>query len=124
MMREFGEMIIQRGGVDRLDGVPRMLMQLLATLEQHRVVSHLLRERVLEDIFDVGDRGLLVNELAKLQSRDQAFQLVLGFARHGARQTENEFAAEDRERLQQVLLVIVQPVDAGGENGLHGRRNS
>ena len=42
-----------------------MLMQPLAPLEQHGVVSHLLRERVLEGVFDVNDRGLLVDELAQ-----------------------------------------------------------
>ena len=65
MMRQLSDVIVQRGGVDRLNRMTHMLMQLLATFEQHGVVSHLLRERVLEGVFDVNDRGLLVDELAQ-----------------------------------------------------------
>ena len=107
MMGQFGEVIVERSSVDRFNCMTHMLVQPLATLEQHGVVSHFLGERVLEDVFDVNDRGLLVDELTQLQPCDQAFQLVLGLARDGARQTKDELAAEDRERLQEVLLVIV-----------------
>ena len=65
MMRQLGDVIVQRGGVDRLDRMTHMLMQLLATFEQHRVVSHFVGERVLEGVFDVNDRWLLVDELAQ-----------------------------------------------------------
>ena len=89
-MRQFGEVIVKRGRIDRFDGMTHMPMQLLATLEQHGVVSYFLGERVFEGVFNVDDGGLLVDELAHLQFCDQAFQLVLRLSRHGARQTENE----------------------------------
>ena len=107
MMGQFGDVIVERRSVDRFNGMTHMLVQPLAALEEHGVVSHFLGERVLEDVFDVDDGRLLVDELAQLQPCDQAFQFVLGLARDGTRQTKDELTAEDRERLQQVLLVIV-----------------
>jgi len=41
-------------------------MKLLAAFQQDGVIGNLLCQRVLEDILHVGDRRLLVNELAKL----------------------------------------------------------
>ena len=42
-------------------------VQELAPFDQQRVVGHLLRQRMLEDVFDVADRRLLVDELRHLQ---------------------------------------------------------
>ena len=98
-------------------------MQLLAPLQQHGVVGDLLRERVLEGVFDVADRRLLVDELAELQIDDQPFELVLRLSRDRPGQAEHELAAEHRQGLQQILLVVVQPVDARGENCLHRGRD-
>ena len=55
-------------------------MQLLAPLDQHRVVGDLLRQRVLEDVFGVADRRLLVDELAQLQVVEQPVEFVVGLA--------------------------------------------
>ena len=98
-------------------------MQLLPPLHQHGVVGHLLRERVLEGVFDVADRWLLENELAKLQIEDQPFQLVLRLSRDRPGQAEHELAPQHRQGLQEILLVVVQPIDARRENCLHGWRD-
>src|SRR6476660_5852710 len=99
-------------------------MQLLAPILQDRIVRDLLRERVLEDIFDVRDRRLLIDELAKLEIGEQTFELVLRSSSDGSRQAEYELSSEHRECLQEGLLIGAQPVDAGGEDGLHGRRDA
>jgi hypothetical protein len=52
-------------------------MQRLASLGQHRVVRHLLRQRVLEFVFDLRKGRLFVNELAKLQSGKYPLQFVV-----------------------------------------------
>jgi hypothetical protein len=55
-----------------------MLMNLLAALDQQRVVGDLLSERVLEDVVDAGRRQLLVNELGRLQIAEHRRQLSIG----------------------------------------------
>ena len=123
MMRQIGEVIVQRRGVQELYGVTYILMQLLAPLLEDRVVGNLLRERVLEDILDVRDRRLLVDEFTKLQIGEEAFELLFRVARDASCETEDELAAEDGKSLQERLLVVTQPIDTRGEDGLHGRRN-
>ena len=70
-MREFGQMVVERGCVERLECPADALVQLLAPLDQDRVVGHFLRQRVLENVFGVAHRRLLVDELAQLQIIEQ-----------------------------------------------------
>ena len=99
-------------------------MQLLAALLEDRVVGDLLRERVLEDILDIRDRRLLVDEFAKLEIGEEAFELLFRMSGDAPCETEDELPAEDGKSLQERLLVVAQPVDTRGEDGLHGRRNA
>src|SRR6266851_5295417 len=78
---------------------------------------------MLEDIRDVGNGGLLVDELGDLQLREHPLQLVVSLARDFSYQSERELLADHREGLQQVLLLRGQPVDARGEHGLYGGWN-
>ena len=74
-------MIVQPVGVERFDSRRRGFVKLLATPEQQRLVSHLQRERVLEDVFDLGKRRLLVDELGKLKVGKHPVQFVVRLAR-------------------------------------------
>ena len=124
VVRQIREVIVQGRGIEELDGAPHILMQLLAALLEDRVVGDLLRERVLEDILDVGDRRLLVDELAKLEVGEETLELLVRVSGDGPGETEDELPAEDGKSLQERLLVVAQPVDTRGEDGLHGRRNA
>ena len=62
-MREFVEMVVQLPGEHRLKRLSGALVQELATFGQQRVVGNLLRQCMLEDIFDIAGGRLLVDEL-------------------------------------------------------------
>jgi hypothetical protein len=60
----FGHIVIKPVGEQRLDRLACAFVQNPAALDQHRVVGDFLGQSVLELVFDVVDRLLLVNELA------------------------------------------------------------
>jgi hypothetical protein len=64
MMREVVVMIGQTRSEQRFGRHRSALVQKLAALGQERVVSNLLRECMLEYIFDITGGRLLVDELA------------------------------------------------------------
>src|SRR6266481_4183253 len=76
---------------------------------------------MLEDVPDLGNRGLLVNELGYLQLREQPLQLVVGFSGDFSYQPERKLLADYRQRLQQVLLFGWQPIDTRREHRLNRR---
>ena len=55
MMRQFGDVIVERSRVDCFDRMAHMFMQLLAPFQQQRVVGNFLGKGVFEDVFDIGD---------------------------------------------------------------------
>ena len=116
-------MFLHRIGVERLERRSRVLVQELAPLDQDRVVGDLLRQRVLENVFGIAHRRLLVDELAQLQVIEKTVEFVVGLERHAAHQREWKFASEDGKRLQQFLGIGSNTVDARRENPLHRRRN-
>src|SRR6185437_12714197 len=104
--------------------MPHILMELFPPFQQDRIVSNLLCERVLEDVFDIQDRRLFVNELAELQVGDEAIEFFVRSSGNGPSKADIEFASKHREHLQEGLLIGAQPVDACGEDSLHGWRNA
>ena len=61
---------------------------------------------MLEDIFDIGDRRLLVDELAKLQIGEKTFELFFRVSGDGPGEAEDELTAEDCKGLQERLLIV------------------
>ncbi len=118
-MRQLVQMIVQLCGEHRLQLLSGALVQLLAALDQQRVVSDLLRQRVLEDVLGVADRRLLVDELGELQLAEYPVQIVVRLERHPSHQLERKFPPQHRQGLQQLLLLRRKPVDACGEHALH-----
>jgi len=55
-MRELVEMVFQLHGEDRFQSGSGALVQLFAALDQQRVVRHLLRQCMLEDVFNIARR--------------------------------------------------------------------
>src|SRR5260370_15927364 len=75
MMRQIAQTIVESIGVKRLYRHRRALVQQLAALDQQRVIRDLLRQRMLEGVFDSGGSGLFVDELGQLQVGEHALQL-------------------------------------------------
>src|SRR5271154_5872002 len=123
MMREFGQMFLDRTCVEGLERRSSALVQLLAPLDQNRVVGHFLRQRVLEDVLGVADGRLLVNELAQLQVIEHAVEFVLRLLNYLTNQRQRKFTADDGQRLQQVLRIGGQPIDTRRQNPLYRRWN-
>ncbi len=90
--------------------------------EQARV-GDVARERALEAVHDVGEKTRLVEEPRDLEARQRAPD-ALGWNVHDRlEQRLRHVRADHGRRLEQELFVVREPIDAGGEDGLHGRRN-
>src|SRR5216684_2508109 len=105
--------------VKRLDREPGPLMDRAAPLRQHGVVGDLLRQRVLEAVFDCADCRLFIDEFAELELREHLPQLIAGLKRHALHQVQRKFMSQHRKRLQQFLLRRRQAINARGDHGLY-----
>jgi len=76
---------------------------------------------VLERVLGFGKQTRLVEELRGLQVRKATAQLVVRLLGDRLQEHPRHVFADDRGRLEKMLLGRRQPVDAGGEDGLHGR---
>ena len=122
MVGQLGQVIVDPILEQRLDRLTRALMQEPAALHQHGVVRDFLGQRVFEDVLGFGKGGLLVDELAELEIREQRRDLLLPAAPSTARST-----SPSGDALPIIARVWSksfcgrrQPVDAGGENSLDG----
>ena len=104
MVGQLGQVIVDPLLEQRLDRLTRALMQESAALHQHRVVRHLLRERVLEGIFRFPQCGSFVDELAGLQTLQHRLQPIVRAGSYMPDQIQWEIFADDRQGLQHVLL--------------------
>ncbi len=57
--------------------------------------GYFLRERVLEEVFHFGERGLLVEKLFALQRRQQAIEFVFRLREDVLHQAEGKLPAND-----------------------------
>src|SRR5499433_2487019 len=90
---------------------------------QDAPVGHLVRQRVLEGVFEVREEARLVEELGGLKMTQSPAQVVLGRVGNGLQQREGHILPDDRGGLEQTLLLGRQAIDAGGEDGLRRRRD-
>ena len=114
--------LVEAVGVEALERLTRPAMQLAAPRGQERRLGDILGQRVPEGIDDLlADRALE----EELQSRELTeVGLDRGRAVPDRREKRGgELAAEDRRRLEGALGVLVQPVDARGEDAVHGVRD-
>jgi hypothetical protein len=64
---QFSVVVIEPIGMEGFERLGNSLMQAAPSLHEQRAVRHLLGQRVLEGVFDLAHRRLLVYELAQLQ---------------------------------------------------------
>ncbi len=76
-MCQFGEVVVDSIGVEFLDRRSDALVELLAAIDQHRVVGDLLSKSVLEAVLEVAHRGLFVDEFGELQVAQHPVELVI-----------------------------------------------
>ncbi len=76
-------------------------------------------EGVLEGVLEVREEARLVQELGGLEAADRGAQLVLAQRGRRLEQRNGHVLADHRGGLQERLVAGGQPVDAGGQHGLH-----
>jgi hypothetical protein len=96
-----------------VEGAPPLL--------QETPVRHLVGQGVLEGVFRLGEEAGLVEELGSLQTHEPTAERLVRHLGDGLKQGEGHLRADDRGGLQQALLLRRESVDAGGQDGLHGR---
>ena len=76
-MRQPFDLLGQAVGIESLKGVHNAVMESTPTLLQQAAVSHLMGERMLERVFELGEGARFVEEFAGLEGREAALQDVL-----------------------------------------------
>jgi len=85
-------------------------------------VGHVVGQHVPERVLEVGEESRLVEELAGLE-RGQVAGQVIALLRDLLQQGQRHVHAHHRGGLQEALGSVRQPVDARGQDGLHGGRD-
>jgi hypothetical protein len=80
-------------------------------------------ERVFESVLQVREETGLIQELRGLQAAERSAQIFLGWLRNRLEQRNRDVLPHHRRHLQHRLVPERQPVDAGGQRGLHGGRD-
>ena len=98
-------------------------MQRTALWLKQVAVGHVVGQRVSEAVFVIGKQTRLVEELAGLQLGEATPEIRLGRPDDLPKDAEGDVVTDDRRRLEPLLLMGRQPVDARGEEGVHARRD-
>src|SRR5499427_9893907 len=91
--------------VQRLDRLDDASVQSSPPVLQDAPVGHLVRERMLEGVFEVREDARLVEELGSLEMTQSPTQVVLGRVGNGPQQREGHILANDRGGLEQTLVL-------------------
>ena len=105
------------------DGADDPGVQGLAPVLEQGAVGDFMGERVLEGVLGIRKEARLVQKLGRLQMREPPLHRILRRLRHGVEQHEGHVLADDRGRLEQLLVVRREPVDPGRQDHLHRRRD-
>ena len=98
-------------------------VELAPPLLQEALVGHLIGQRVLEGVFQLGEEARLVEELGRLQEGESPPQVRLGHVGDGLEKRKRHFRPDHRRGLEQPLFVRWQPIDTGRQHGLHRGRD-
>jgi len=109
--------------VQRLDRLHDASVQSSPPVLQDAPVGHLVRERMLEGVFEVREDARLVQELGGLKMTQSPTKVVLGRIGDYLQQREGHILPNDRGGLEKTLVLGRQAIDAGGEDGLRRRRD-
>src|SRR5262245_32083384 len=74
VMREVAVVLLQAIAIELFDRISDLLVLRFALLLQYRVIGDILRQGVLEDILDLGKRGLFVEKLLVLERGEESIE--------------------------------------------------
>ncbi len=97
-------------------------MQRPPPLVQQTPIGYLVRQGMLEGVFQLGEEARLVQELRGLKVGEVVVQFGIQQVGNSGQKGERHLRANDCGSLQQALGLGWEPIDAGRQHGLHGRR--
>ena len=103
-MRQTFDVLVETVAVERLDRPDNPGVEGAPTLLQEAAVGHLVGERVLERVGRIREHPRLVQELGGLEPGETGGQYVGGSASDGGEHSHRDVRADDRRRLQEVLV--------------------
>src|SRR2546425_3890053 len=96
LFETIGVLHLKGSGDRRMDGLPPR--------GQETLVCHLVRERVLERVFEVREEARLIQELCGLEMPEAAAQGVLGLLGDRLQEREWHILSDHGRRLQETLV--------------------
>ena len=104
--------------IDLLDGLTDLLMNFPSPLQEQTVVCHLLREGVLEDVFQLREELLLVNQLQTLKIEERSLEVFL----HTCNRRQNtigKLPPDNRGNLYDLFELVINPIHTCGDDSLY-----
>jgi hypothetical protein len=98
------------------------LLILLPCALEHRLIGHLLGERVLEGVVELTHHPRFVEELGRLEVRQALLQRCLRPLGDGLEQRHRHLHTNDGSALQEVFVLAGQVVDTRRQHPVHRRR--
>ena len=98
-------------------------MQAPPPVVQQALVGHVVDQGVAEAVHQIGEERALVEEAAGLELLEAAPHLLGRHVGDGLEQSHRHLVADHRGGLEQPLVLVAEPVDAGGDGGPHGGRH-
>ena len=109
----------RRSANSRLDRLGDAAVDGAAALGQDAAVGRFLHQRVLEDVFQLGQLLPQADQLGVLELRQAAVHGVAGLGNR-LQDAQEEAAADHRGELQHTLHAFLEPVDARHDHALDG----
>ena len=105
--------------IEAFDGADDPGIEVAAPVVEEAPVGHLMRERVLEGVLEVGEQARLVKKLGRLKVTQPATERLLVLVRDRLEEGKGEVLPDDRGSLEEPFLLEGQAVDARGQNRLY-----
>jgi hypothetical protein len=121
--REERCLLIQLVGIECDDRTRSGSVRALPSICELRSVGHLLSERMLEGILRHGVERRLEDELSAFQGLKRFGEIQAGQLGDVLQKWLGELLADDRSRLQDLLVAFAEPVDPRCEHRLYAPRN-
>src|SRR5262249_3316284 len=103
MGRETVDMLGEAVRILGLDGLDDAGMELAPAFYEQTPVRHLMSQRMLEGVFDVGEQACFVQELNRLKVGEAATELLLRSPGDRLEQGQGHVLPDHRRRLEHAL---------------------
>jgi hypothetical protein len=120
VVREALDLLGLAAGIERFDRLHDPRVQSPPALLEQAPVGHLVRQRMLEGVFEFGKQARFVQELGGLEMRQALAERCFGDVSDGLQERPGDLGADHSRGLQETLLVQWQAVDPCRQDRLHG----